>query len=130
MRLMRSQIMLGLAMACLSLTACAPIGVALADAAAPPGPVAAVFDKASGAVIIKGTQALIVANNAYQGAAGALVPLINAGLFNPSQLATIRQLSDRAVWLLEKGDQGMSIADRAAGVINIATKLHLLKGPS
>lgn len=79
-------------------------------------------------VVMRGTQGLIVANNAYQAAAGIAEAYVRSGHATPAQLARIRALNDRAISLLEYGGTGLSIAQRAAEVLNIVAELNLFKG--
>lgn len=79
-------------------------------------------------VIMRGTQGLIVANNAYQSAAAIAEAYVRSGLATPAQLQRIRQLNDRAIVLLERGGQGLSLAQRAAEVLNIVAELNLFSG--
>jgi hypothetical protein len=79
-------------------------------------------------VVMRGTQGLIVANNAYQGSAAVAEAYVRTGRATPAQLARIRVLSDRALLLLERGEGGLTVAQRAAEVLNIVAELNLFGG--
>lgn len=79
-------------------------------------------------VVMRATQGLIVANNGYQGAAAVAELYVRSGHATPAQLARIRALNDRAIFLLEHGQTGLSVAQRAAEVMNIVAELNLFKG--
>jgi hypothetical protein len=83
---------------------------------------------AGGTVIMHGTQGLIVANNGYQAAAAIAEAYVRAGHATPAQLARIRMLNDRAIVLLEGGATGLTVAQRAAEVLNIVAELNLYGG--
>lgn len=92
---------------------------------------AAVPAKAGGVadqVVMRGTQGLIVANNAYQGAAAIAEGYVRSGRATRPQLARIRELNDRAISLLERGEGGLTAAQRAAEVLNIVAELNLFGG--
>lgn len=76
-------------------------------------------------VILRGTQGLIVANNAYQTAAALSEAYIRSGRSTAAQRTRIAELNDRAIALLEGGATGLSIAQRAAEVLNIVAELNL-----
>lgn len=113
-----------LAFACLMTPACAAIGPAVAVFGSISPSVHATGDK----VILNGTRALILANNAYQGAALSVAPFVAAKRFTPSDVNRIEKLNDRALQLLQEGDAGMTVAQRAAGVFAIADELTRLTG--
>lgn len=92
--------------------------------------VVAAVDEAQGVVLIRGTQSLIIAHNAYQGAVAAVTPMVSAGVFNREQLDKLSSMSDRALHLLTKGDEGQSVASRAAEVFQIARDLDVIAGDS
>lgn len=77
------------------------------------------------AVVMRGTQALLVAHNAYQTAASVAQAWVASGQATPAQLNRIEQLNDRALSLLETGGRGLTIAQRAAEVMNIVAELNL-----
>jgi hypothetical protein len=84
-------------------------------------------------VIMRGTQGLIVANNAYQGATAVAEGVIRArkAAGNPFPVATLQRvkaLNDRAIFLLEAGGGGLSAAQRAAEVLNIVAELNVFGG--
>lgn len=81
-------------------------------------------------VMVPATQSLIVAHNAYQGAAAAVTAYANSGAMTPGQASRLRALNDQAFALLEKGGDGLSIADRAAGVFNIVAEINRTIGRS
>ena len=107
----------------LALSGCAvPAAVETATAAIP------VARAAGGTVTLEGTRALVIAHNAYQGAAAALVPLVEAGAFDAGQLARIRALSDRAAALLDGADSTLTAAERAARVLTVVDQLNRIAG--
>lgn len=79
-------------------------------------------------VVLRGTQGLIVAHNAYQTAAAAATLYVQSGRATPAQLARIRTLNDRALFLLDTGGTGLSLAQRAAEVLNIVAELDVFSG--
>jgi hypothetical protein len=84
-------------------------------------------------VVMRGSQGLIVANNAYQTAAAVAEGYIRArtAAGTPPPLATlqrVRTLNDRAIYLLEMGGGGLSQAQRAAEVLNIVAELNVFGG--
>lgn len=79
-------------------------------------------------VVMRGTQGLIVAHNAYQTAAAVATAYVRSGQATPAQLARIRSLNDRAIALLETGGTGLSVAQRAAEVLNIVAELNVFGG--
>jgi hypothetical protein len=79
-------------------------------------------------VIINGSRGLILANNAYQAAANGVAPFVAAKRFSPATVDRIEKLNDRALQLLDQGDAGMTLAQRAAGVFAIADELSALAG--
>lgn len=81
-------------------------------------------------VIMRGTQGLIVANNAYQAAAAVATSYVKSGRATPAQLARIKTLNDRAFALLQTGGTGLSMAQRAAEVLNIVAELNVFRGRS
>lgn len=119
---------LGLALcsASMSIQGCA--AAAIFDGVSPN--VVSAVDEARDVVVIRGTQSLIVAHNAYQGAAAALTPLVRAGVLPQGALDQIAKLNDRAIHLLEKGDAGQSVASRASEVIQISRDLDVIAGDS
>lgn len=84
-------------------------------------------------VIMRGSQGLIVAHNAYQGAAalaeGAIRAKLAAGTpFPVATLQRIKVLNDRAIFLLDVGGGGLTQAQRAAEVLNIVAELNVFGG--
>lgn len=79
-------------------------------------------------VVMRGTQGLIVANNAYQSAAAIAEVYVRSGRATPAQLTRIRTLNNRAIVLLEGGATGLNVAQRAAEVLNIVSELNLFGG--
>src|SRR5687768_9363525 len=84
-------------------------------------------------VLVPATQALIVAHNAYQGAAGAATGAISACSVFPNtapcvalkaRLPQIEALNLRATSLLAKADAGQNVAANAAEVMNIVSTLQ------
>lgn len=126
----------------LALAACAAVGAlstignaidaVAAVAGQPANPAAnqtaAATTTAGGTVIMRGTQGLIVANNAYQSAAAIAEAYVRAGHATPAQLVRIRALNNRAIALLEGGASGLTVAQRAAEVLNIVAELNLFGG--
>lgn len=88
-------------------------------------------------VLIPATQALIVAHNAYQGAAAlataAITTCTATNFAGPcadlkGKLPQIAALSDRAKALLDEADRGQNVAQNAAEVLNIVTSLKSFAG--
>lgn len=88
-------------------------------------------------VLVPATQALIVAHNAYQGAAALATSAITACTITPSvpgcvslkgKLPQIGALSDRAKHLLDEADRGQNVAQNAAEVMNIVATMQSFSG--
>lgn len=107
------------ASACQTLPTFAPVTVPTTVAEA-----TAVSDK----VVLGGSQALIVAHNAYQGAAAAAEAAVKAGLIQGENLDRLAILNTRAVTLLQTADSGQSVALRSAEVFNIVAEIRTLIG--
>lgn len=116
--------------AALTLCACTPDAAgAVASTGQPPGTgIVERIDNAGDTLVLNGTKSLIIASNAYQGAAAAITPLVAAGVFDAEQLARIRTLNSRAFNSLELGRQGINTASRAAEVFDVVAELDLLAG--
>lgn len=116
-----------IALAACAVSACATlgaIGTAVDVLGTPSTAVSATSDK----VVLEGTRALTLANYAYAGAANAAVPFVRNKRLPPATVDRIEQLSNRANDLLEKGDSGLTLAQRAAAVFAIADQLNALIG--
>lgn len=121
--------------ASLILSACALIGAGQALATAVQAVAGTPASEASGhtarpvgdTVVLRGTQGLIVAHNAYQTAAAVARVYVQSGFASPAQLNRIEALNNRAIQLLEVGDRGLSVAQRAAEVMNIVAELNLFR---
>lgn len=86
-------------------------------------PAAAVSDK----VVLEGTRGLILAHNAYQGAAALTTAAVRTKKFNNAQLDMIANLNDRALALLEGADTTLTVAERAASIMLIANQLNSIR---
>lgn len=104
--------------ACAALTTAIPIVTSLAPAAS----------DASGKVILEGTRGLIIANNAYQGATAALIPLVKNGKLSREQLQRIAEIDNKAYALLSTSGNGLTQAQRAAQVLNMVDELNRIAG--
>lgn len=89
-------------------------------------------------VEVPATQALIVAHNAYQGAAAVATAAVNAcndvswagsacGALKP-KLPQIAALDNAAVAKLDLADQGIDVAENSAAVMNIVSSIQSLSG--
>lgn len=104
-------------------------GAALDAATGPPGSVSQpVATTVADTVVVKGTQALIIANNAYQGVIAVGRVYLETGNPTPTTLAKLRELNDSALVALEKGAAGQSLADRAADVFNAVAGMQAIFG--
>ena len=119
--------------AALALANCAAIPTAISTIGGLSQAVSVNQDK----VLIPATQALIVAHNAYQGAAAAATGAINLCTKTPQlapcvsllrKIDQIGALSDRAKALLDEADRGHNVAANAAEVMNIVTSMKSLAG--
>jgi hypothetical protein len=107
-----------------SLSGCATmVGPALDAVVSISKPAASVGDK----VVLEGTRGLILAHNAYQGAAALITVPVKAKKFNNDQLDMIAKLNDRALALLNGADATLSIAERAASIMLIANQLNSIR---
>lgn len=79
-------------------------------------------------VTVEGTRGLILAHNAYQGAANGLAPFVRAKRFDAATVDKIEKLNERAIYLFEKADTGLSLAQRTAGILAIADEFARLRG--
>ena len=119
-------------LASLALAGCGPLA-AIGSVASITEAIAVNKDK----VLVPATQALIVAHNAYQGAAAAATGAVTACSAVPNiapcvalkaRLPQIEALNTRAVSLLAKADAGQDVAANAAEVMNIVATLKSLSG--
>ena len=110
------------ALAACAMSACATLGTAVSVL----GTVSPAVHTTSDKVVLEGTRALVLANNAYQAAANGIAPFVAAHAFTPAQVDRIEALSNRANDLLQKGDVGLTQAQRAAEVFAIADELAQL----
>lgn len=125
---MRSLAMIFVA-ASLALASCSPTVLTTPVVVAPveiPAPQAAT--PAGDSVIISATQALIVANNAYQGANAVARVAVASRQLDGAQLDRLAALDKRILFLLEKGEKGQSLASRAAEVLNLVPQMRALIG--
>lgn len=88
-------------------------------------------------VLVPATQGLIVAHNAYQGAAAAAEAAITACSATPNfapckallgRVDQIGALSDLAKMRLDQADAGQNVAQNVADVMNIVATLKSLAG--
>lgn len=79
-------------------------------------------------VVLEGTRGLVLANNAYQGASAALVPLVNSGKLTREQLLRIRDIDNQVYGLLTKADSGLTEAQRVAKALNLVDELNRIAG--
>lgn len=110
-----------------AITACGVLSLA-SSAASVLGTHSTSVSSTADKVIIEGTRGLILANNAYQAAANGLAPFVANKRFPPATVDRIEKLNNRALFLLQQGDAGMTAAQRAAGVFAIADELSALAG--
>jgi hypothetical protein len=133
---MKSLRIAALACACLAMSACAAAGAAISVLGSLSPSVQTSGDK----VVIEGTRALVLANNAYQAAANGVAPFVAAKRFTPAQVDQIERYNNCANALLQGDDAAatqacgttagkvITTADRAASVFAIADQLLKLKG--
>lgn len=115
-----------LCVAVLSLAACetTPSGMLPIPTVTATKPVATVGDK----VVISGVRGLILGHNAVQGAIAIVNPLVRSRVLTPAQVDQYEKLINRAEQLRTGAGIAMSIADRAAGLFDIASQLNALAG--
>lgn len=86
-------------------------------------------------VVVPATQALIIAHNAYQGAAAAAALAIKTCTITPTvgpcpsvmqNLDKLDEYNNLAKSLLDKADAGQDIAANSAGVMNLVSRMHSL----
>lgn len=119
--------------AAMSLASCAAVsaGLALADAVqqvagTPASEARGHTASAIGETVqLKGTQAMILANNAYQIAAAGAAVYVRSPAATEENVNRIERLNLRATQLLTVGDRGLTLAQRAAEVMNIVAELNL-----
>lgn len=109
----------------LATASCATLAVPALDAVVSAAkPAAVVSDK----VVLEGKRGLILASNAYQAAGAVIVPLIDADKLTAAQVARVSQLNQRVADLLRGTEAGLTLAERAAGVLNAADELNRMAG--
>lgn len=116
------------AAASLSLSGCTP---ALMLAAETAGSVIAANTAApttDNRVIVAGTQGLIVAHNAYQGAAAVAEAAVRAGLVTGDKLNQLEKLNNEAKYYLDQADRGKDVAANVARVFNLIPQIRALAG--
>lgn len=79
-------------------------------------------------VEVPAVQALIVANNAYQGAAALAEVAVKSGKLTPDQLATVSRLNDQAIAILETAETATNQAEKAAELMNVVNSLNAVIG--
>ena len=91
-------------------------------------PPPSIVDVAVETVTVPATQALIVAHNAYQGAAAAVTVYAQSGAMTPSQAERLTVLNDRAIALLDSAGNTLTVAQRAAGVFDVVAEINSIIG--
>jgi hypothetical protein len=79
-------------------------------------------------VVLQGTRGLILAHNAYQGAAAIVAPLVRSKQLSPATVDRIEVLNEKARVLFTGADKAQSLADRTAGLLEIANELLKIGG--
>jgi hypothetical protein len=111
--------------AALTLPACAAaIPAALDTLVSIAKPADAVGDK----VVLEGTRGLILAHNAYQGAAAAAKVAVESNRLSPAQVDRIASANRRAYDLLNQADTTLSTAERVAAVLNAVNEMNIATG--
>ena len=87
-------------------------------------PADAVGDK----VLLEGTRGLILAHNAYQGAAATATAAVKSGRLSAQQLDAIEAADARAVALLNGADGALSTAERVAAILNATNEINTALG--
>lgn len=108
----------------ISLSGCATLAAVAPSVVSAVTPAAATGDK----IVLEGTRGLVLANNAYQGASAALVPLINNGKLSREQLLRVRDIDNRIYVLLVAGGNGKTQAQRVAETLNLVDELNRIAG--
>lgn len=105
------------------------MALALATAACTHVPVSApgTVTDATGMVAIEGTRALIIANHAYQSAAGTALTLIRLGAIKGAAAEQVRALNQRCLQALRVAaatqDQAVRVA-QATELLGLVVELH------
>lgn len=110
--------------AALSIGACAALPTIIETAVSIATPAAAVGDK----VVLEGTRGLILAHNAYQGAAAVVAPLIRARVLTSAQVDRVERINNEAESLFNKAHDAKTSAQDAARIMNLANELSTLAG--
>jgi hypothetical protein len=119
---------ISIALAALALAACTALGLAGTAAsvlagAATPASIQATGDK----VVLKGTQALIIAHLTYQSVGEAALAGRRTGLISDAQWATVKQYDNVVYSYLQKGDAAQSGAEKAANAASALDAIYQLK---
>lgn len=79
-------------------------------------------------VAVPATQALIVAHNAYQGAAAAATLAVESGMFPKDKLDQLSAWNNWGKAALDRADQGIDVATNAAMAMNAVAAINKLIG--
>ena len=82
-------------------------------------------------VVVRGTQALIVAEYAYNAAGNAILPLLQNGTIRGANATRVRELNRRVTALLIQAKEVQSEGDKAAiaaEILRAVAELNLFKG--
>ena len=87
-------------------------------------PADAVGDK----VVLEGTRGLVLAHNAYQGAATLAAAAVRSDRLTPAQVDAIERADARARLALDTGQGTLSTAERVAAVLNATNEINVALG--
>jgi hypothetical protein len=118
---------ISIALAAVALSGCAAMS-AISAASSVVSALSPAASAGADRVVLEGTRGLVLANNAYQGASAALVPLINNGKLTRDQLLRVRDIDNQVYGLLTKADSGLTEAQRVAKALNLVDELNRMAG--
>lgn len=116
---------LGILFACIALSACAAIApLALSTLTSISTPAAAVGDK----VVVEGTRGLILAHNAAQAGIALVNPLVRQRVLTSAQVDRYEAIINEVERLAVTGRTTLTVAERTAGMFNLANELNVIGG--
>ena len=116
------------AAACLLLNGCAAVPVVSAVSAISDVVASKAVRSTHNTVTIEGTRALVLAHNAYQGAAELATLAIKSGRLSDDQVRKIVQLNNRATAILEDTGEALTATKKAAALFALADEINRALG--
>lgn len=107
------------------------LAVALATASVPLITACATVQAPSEQVVLRGTQALIAAEYAYNGVGQIILPLLRNGTIKGADATRVREINAKATQLLIAGKaakDGFAQADIARQLLELVSQLNTIKG--